>query len=166
MNSSTTSLELFCVNFSQVPPAWRIEPGATELTVTPSLATAMLVCLDAAIIAALAAMYGAVPPYSRPNIDEMLMARPQPRSCMPGTTYFIRATADQRLAFMTMWKSSSEELTRSDVPRLPPTLFTRMSIGPSSASALPTRSAAPLSSPRSATYAPTFTPIAFSSLAV
>lgn len=99
-------------------------------------------------------------------MDEIFTTLPHPRSCMPGTTCFMRATADQRLASITMWKSASDELTRSDVPRLPPTLFTRMSMGPSSASVLATRSAAPDSSPRSATNAPTFTPVDFSSSAV
>ena len=56
MNSSTTSVVLFSMNLSQVPPGKRIEPGATEFTVTPSLATVIPVCFDAAIMAAFAVM--------------------------------------------------------------------------------------------------------------
>ena len=67
---------------------------------------------------------------------------------------------------ITMLGDSREEFTRSDVPRLPPTLLTRISIGPRSASTFDVSVDDSFSSPRSAIYAPTFTPVALSSAAV
>ena len=66
INSFTVSSELFLINLSHDPQGKSIDQGAIELTVTQSLAIDIAKCLVEAIIAALAVIYGAVPPNSLP----------------------------------------------------------------------------------------------------
>src|SRR5713101_1181408 len=118
-----------CCRRCQPPPSHRIEPGATQLTVTPFDATSLASDLTKLISAALAALYAGAPPDSRPQTEEMTTTRPQPRVSMPGSTSCVMRALTTTLP-ANADSNSDGPVSAHELPARTPRLLMRMSTGP------------------------------------
>src|SRR6266849_6581731 len=119
-----------CCRRCQPPPSHRIEPGATQLTVTPFDATSLASDLTKLISAALAALYAGAPPDSRPQTEEMTTTRPQPRVSMPGSTSCVMRALTTTLP-ANADSNSDGPVSAHELPARTPRLLMRMSTDPS-----------------------------------
>src|SRR4029077_7203908 len=118
-----------CLRY-QPPPSHKIDPGATQLTVTPCEATSRASEVVKLISAALAALYAGAPPDSRPYTDAMTTTRPQPRSTIPGSTSCVMRVLTPRLPAKAVTNSAGP-VSAQELPARTPRLLMRMSTGPS-----------------------------------
>src|SRR6187200_478635 len=110
--------------------------GATELTMTPVVASSLARALVSAITAAFDAEYAlrfGLP--SLPAIDARLTIRPQPRSTMPGTTARHRWKVPSTLTSKVRRHSSSDSSQSGRFGPTTPALLTRTSTVPTAATA-------------------------------
>ena len=98
----------------------------------PSRTNVIAAFLVAPIRAALADMYDMLPPYSRPQIEAMLIIRPHSHSLILGITSFISSRLPKRFRSKVALNSSNDVPIISELDLDPPTLLTRISIDPSS----------------------------------
>src|SRR6202011_3102504 len=108
----------------QDPPSKRIEPGATQLTVTPSRPTSFASEVVKLISADLAALYAGAPPASRPKSEETTTILPHPSPRISGSDRRESRTAGYRLPAMAA-SSSVTPVSRQLLPARRPRLFTR-----------------------------------------
>src|SRR6266436_4093237 len=118
-----------CTRRDQPPPSHKIDPAATQLTVTPCEATSRASEVVKLISAALAALYAGAPPASRPQTDAMTTTRPQPRSTMPGSTSCVMRTLTPRLPAKAASNSFGPE-SAHELPARTPRLLMGMSSVP------------------------------------
>ncbi len=142
-----------------------IQPGATELTVTPDALTSIASARVSPSIPALAALYADDPGKltSGPVTEETLTTRPWPRATMSGSAARHTLAAVVRLrsivACQACGESSRNGRSGSASPACTiPALLTRMSSGPSADCASATARTAASGSVRSATTAADVTP--------
>src|SRR5216684_8890110 len=139
-----------CTRRDQPPPSHKIDPGATQLTVTPCEATSRASEVVKLISAALAALYAGAPPDSRPQTDAMTTMRPQLRLAIPGSTSWVMRALTPTLPANAA-SNSDGPVSAHELPARTPRLLMRMSTGPSTFSVSLTARRHPDSVSRSAT---------------